>query len=239
MTPQPRTTKVVVVDDHSLFAESLQIALEMEGYSCKLAQVSRHPSLAVLLAGLLRSRPHLVLLDLDLGAAGDATRMIQPLSQAGIAVVVVTGSADRLRWGESLRYGARKVLSKSEPLEGILLTIRRVANGLPVLPREERDDLLRIWHEAQGEIQADRDRLRRLTAREAEVLGELMRGQTVADIARRRFVSEATVRTQVKAVLSKLDVSSQIAAVGLAHRAGWLAPTDGADPAPSGVHQRW
>lgn len=180
-----------------------------------------------------------MLLDLDLGAAGDATRMIEPLSQAGIAVVVVTGSADRLRWGESLRHGARKVLSKSEPLEEILITIRRVVNGLPVLGREERDDLLRIWHDAQGEIQADRDRLRRLTAREAEVLGELMRGQTVADIARRRFVSEATVRTQVKAVLSKLDVSSQIAAVGLAHRAGWTAPPDGADPAPSGVHQRW
>jgi len=69
-----------------------------------------------------------------------------------------------------------------------------------------------------------RDRVDRLTAREAQVLGHLMRGQTVHEIAATSFVSEATVRTQVKAILAKLEVSSQIAAVGLAHQIGWHPP---------------
>ena len=48
-----------------------------------------------------------------------------------------------------------------------------------------------------------------------------MAGHNVLDIARARVVSEGTVRVQVRAILAKLGVSSQIAAVGLAHRAGW------------------
>nr|WP_281374640.1 LuxR C-terminal-related transcriptional regulator [Nocardioides soli] len=63
-----------------------------------------------------------------------------------------------------------------------------------------------------------------MTPREEAVLGELMQGRTVRDIASSSFVSEATVRTQVKAILSKLEVSSQLAAVGIANTAGWQPP---------------
>lgn len=48
-----------------------------------------------------------------------------------------------------------------------------------------------------------------------------MAGRTVREIAIDGVVSEATVRTQVKAILAKLEVTSQLAAVGLAHRVGW------------------
>ena len=65
------------------------------------------------------------------------------------------------------------------------------------------------------------ERLSLLTPREGAVLGHLMKGHTVREIAIHSYVSEATVRTQVKSILSKLQVSSQIAAVGLAHRVGW------------------
>ena len=51
-----------------------------------------------------------------------------------------------------------------------------------------------------------------------------MKGRTVREIATLGVVSEATVRTQVKSVLAKLEVTSQLAAVGLAHQAGWRAP---------------
>ena len=63
-----------------------------------------------------------------------------------------------------------------------------------------------------------------MTRREAEVLGQLMAGKQVTEIARTRFVSESTIRTQVKSILSKLQVSSQLTAVGLAHRIGWTPP---------------
>ena len=60
--------------------------------------------------------------------------------------------------------------------------------------------------------------------RESEVLGHLMKGRAVREIAGLSVVSEATVRTQVKSILAKLEVSSQLAAVGLAHEIGWQAP---------------
>ena len=57
------------------------------------------------------------------------------------------------------------------------------------------------------------------------MLRQLMQGHQVREIARLNVVSEATVRTQVKSILAKLEVSSQLAAVGLAHEAGWR-PSD-------------
>ena len=69
-----------------------------------------------------------------------------------------------------------------------------------------------------------RERLEQLTNRERVVLGHLMKGRAVRQIAGLSTVSEATVRTQVKSILAKLEVSSQLAAVGMAHEIGWRAP---------------
>jgi two-component system, NarL family, nitrate/nitrite response regulator NarL len=225
-SPTPRSkVRVVIVEDHVLFAESLELALGMEGY-----QVRRMPvpepggSMSAYLSSIVRQRPMIVLLDLDLGNFGDGVRLIAPLAQAGTSVVVVTASTDRDRWGECVRYGARKVLSKTRPLNEILATVRRINQGLPVMDAAEREELLQLWHERRVQLRELSARLDLLTAREREVLGHLTLGHTVRDIAAIGFVSEATVRTQVKSILAKLEVSSQIAAVGLAHHAGWRSP---------------
>ena len=89
---------------------------------------------------------------------------------------------------------------------------------------EERESLIRHFMTDRAHAHELRRRLSALTAREAQVLGQLMLGQTVREIADAWRVSEATVRTQVKAVLAKLQVSSQVAAVGLARQTGWSAP---------------
>ena len=99
--------------------------------------------------------------------------------------------------------------------------LRRIDSGLPVLAPGERDELLQLWQERRAAHQHIRVRLDQLTVREAEVLGNLTLGRTVREIAARSFVSEATVRTQVKSILAKLGVSSQLAAVGLAHQVEW------------------
>ena len=53
-----------------------------------------------------------------------------------------------------------------------------------------------------------------------------MKGRAVREIAGLSVVSEATVRTQVKSILAKLEVSSQLAAVGLANQASWRPPAE-------------
>jgi DNA-binding NarL/FixJ family response regulator len=165
-----------------------------------------------------------VLLDLDLGIIGDGAQLIEPLSRAGVAVVVLTGNVDRVRWGGCMRSGARRVLQKSSPLNEILATLRRINNRLPVTTVEERAELVQLWQGERATVHDLRQRLEQLTHREREVLGQLMLGHPVRDIAAVSVVSEATVRTQVKSILAKLNVGSQVAAVGLAHRAKWLPP---------------
>ena len=217
--------RILIVEDHVLFAESLDLALSVEGYDVRRVDVPPDGANAGgLIASLLRLRPRIVLLDLDLGSFGDGSRLIGPLAKAGVHVVVVTASHDRGRWGEALRNGARATLSKSQPLNDILSAVRRINAGLPVMAHEQREELLRHWHEERRATLTIQERFAQLTSREAQILGHLMLGHTVHDIAAESVVSEATVRTQVKSILSKLHVSSQLAAVGLAHQIGWRAP---------------
>jgi DNA-binding NarL/FixJ family response regulator len=210
-------TRVTIVEDHSLFAEALDLALTLEGHQVHRVSTDDHALPAGhLYKAILRSRPSVVLLDLDLGTSADGASVVHPLTQAGIAVVVVTGSIDRARWGEVLSYGARTVLPKSAPLNTILSTIRLLGEGRKVLPREERDRLLACFHEERGRMQDSRARLGSLTSREHEILDHLINGEQVREIALGSFVSEATVRTQVKSILAKMGVSSQLAAVSVA-----------------------
>lgn len=215
-----RSLRVFVIDDHTLFAESLELALSLEGYDVRRAEPQLE-SASTLLAAAVRARPRIVLLDLDLGRIGPGTRLIRPLAAAGINVVVVTASRDEVRWGECLRLGARTVLDKTQPLNEILAAVRKINHGFPVLDRDERERLIQVWAAQQQERGRLRERLQLLTPREQEVLGQLMLGHTVREIAASSVVSEATVRTQVKSILAKLEVSSQLAAVGLAHHVGW------------------
>ena len=217
--------RIVIVEDHVLFAESLELALTVEGYNVRRVTIpDKEQSPGALIATVTRRRPRLVLLDLDLGRFGDGEKLIAPLARAGINVVVVTASVDRARWGEAVRFGARKVLSKSRPLNDILATVRRLNQGLQVMTREEREELLREWASERGHLVELRTRLDQLTVREREVLAHLMKGRNVREIAMDGVVAEATVRTQVKSILAKLEVSSQLAAVGLAHKVGWRPP---------------
>jgi DNA-binding NarL/FixJ family response regulator len=219
-------SRIVLVEDHSLFAESLEMALHLEGFEASRLVLDPEMCGARLLAGILRMRPRTVLLDLDLGAHGNGLALVGPLAAARISVIVVTSTTDRARWGECLAHGARRVVAKHAPLSEIIVTVRRLANGLPMMPPAERQELIECWRQRVAAEQDILARLRRLTLREAEVLGLLMSGKQVGEIARQRFVSESTVRTQVKAILAKLQVGSQLTAVGLAHRASWLPPSE-------------
>lgn len=218
-------TTVLVIDDHALFSEAVSLALAATGRSIHrlpLETAGRSP--ARLLAATLRIRPDITLLDLDLGRHGDGHELIRPLSRSGVDVVVVTGHADEADWGGCLRHGARAVVPKHRPLTELIDLVSRLEAGQPVLDPDEYIRLTALWQERLTEDDEHRRRLARLTPREREVLGELMGGRTIREIAGHDVVSEATVRTQVRTILHKLGVSTQIAAVGMAHRVSWRAP---------------
>ena len=140
--PARAEQRVLIVEDHRLFAEAVDLALTVEGYDVRRIEVPADPrSPGALVAAIVRHQPLVVLLDLDLGRFGDGVQLIEPIAGSGANVVVVTGTEDRARWGEAVNAGARKVLSKSQPLIAIIATVRRIIVGLPVMDREEREEL--------------------------------------------------------------------------------------------------
>jgi two-component system nitrate/nitrite response regulator NarL len=101
---------------------------------------------------------------------------------------------------------------------------------------EERRALVAHYRAQHARAAEQHELLETLSQRESEILSHLTWGQAVGEIARLSFVSEATVRTQVRSVLAKLGVSSQLAAVALARSNGWV-PCD-ADRVPTASRTR-
>ncbi|QSR26880.1 DNA-binding response regulator [Nocardioides aromaticivorans] len=226
-----RPVRITVIDPHVLFAHSLAMALDPEGFIVTVIDPGeQHASLATVLAAALRSAGRLVLLEHRLGPVGDGLRLVAPLTASGATVVLLTDTTDRARWGAAIHLGAKDVLHKTCSLEELADTARRVRDGLPLMSREQRATLIETARADGDESRATRVRLDRLTLREMEILGALMNGEPVQEIARTNVVAVATVRSQVKSILTKLELQSQIAAVGAAHRAAWRPPSSPRNP---------
>jgi DNA-binding NarL/FixJ family response regulator len=213
-------SRAVLVDDHQLLAQSLALALGLEGIACSVADLSDRDGLIRQVVG---GPPALVLLDLDLGGAiGDGVELVAPFVSAGCRVLVVSGSTDPEHGCRAIEAGAAGVVGKNLPFDRLLQTVLAVARGEQVLTPDER--LAMLDQARRARIQRDQDLapFARLSPREEEVLRALAAGQSVGLIATVSFVSEATVRSQVRAILIKLGVSSQLEAVAAAHRHQWL-----------------
>ena len=220
------TTHVVVVEGHVLLAESLTLALAERGLTTSaLGLPFGTADPAALLKPILALHPSVVLLNPDLGPTGDGMVLVGPLRRAGCPVVVVTAAEDRSRWGEALALGAHSTLPESAGLDQVLEALRRATAGEPMMDDVLRLELVQYWRGQQLRNERNRARLDLLTPREREVLALLAAGKRVRDIARHFQVSEATVRTQVKSVLSKMRVNSQIAAIAITRELGWRLPS--------------
>lgn len=212
---------VVIVDDHQLVAESLRVALNARDIPACIVAPCDLPELR---DAVLAEEPELVLLDLDLGAVGDSTPLIAPLTQAGVRVLVVTGLADRLRIAAALEQGAVGYRGKTDGLDLLAHTAAAALTGPVSLDPATRGELLDELRRERSRRAGLMEPFERLTDREQETLRFMSRGLTVSEIAGNWVVSEATVRSHVHGVLGKLDVRSQLAAVAAALRAGWLDP---------------
>lgn len=217
--PSAPSVTVLIVEDHELLAQTLALGLCGRGFTCTVATVAG-PASIIEQAG--RVRPSLVLLDLQLDGI-DGIDLIPALRALGARVLVVSGCQDHPRLAAAIALGAAGWVSKTEPFERLLEAAEAV--GRRWHPHDPQDDLLELgngWLQAHRELQAD---FAQLTARERQVLWRLSEGASAQEIAQVLSVSVGTVRTHIKATLSKLGVSSQLAAV--ARTRSLLAFADG------------
>lgn len=208
---------VLIIDDHDLVAMSLTLYLRSEGLQAQRHAVHGRDGILTAVATL---SPGVVLLDLDLGRERDGTvidggSLVGPLSRLGWRVVVLSATTDEPRIGKALSAGALACVPKTAGLPMLLTAVRRATQGVDVMRPELRQFLIARYHSQQAQAHDVEQRLGKLTDRERAVLGELARGRRAGQIAEAFGVSLATTRTQIRAVLQKLEVSSQLEAVVL------------------------
>ena len=210
--------RVLIVEDHVLLADGLAGALRREGVIVDIADAVSYETI---LDAARRVRPDVVLLDLVLGDVGLSVPIIDELRQLGASVLILTGVTDPTLLGMCVEAGAIGLVSKGERFDVVLDHLLRAARRQSGLHPLKRDHVLSSLHAHRAAERARLAPFERLTARERMVLGALMEGASADEIAKSSFVSLATVRSQIRSILEKLSVHSQVAAVALAHRARW------------------
>lgn len=234
--------RVLVVDEHDLFATGLQLALADR---CWDVEPNSGPTAVDVLAHARRFEPHCVLLDVRLGdGIGSGIDLIGPLVATGAQVVMLTAERRRPILAECLQAGAAGFIGKAVALDEVDASLGHLFAGDTIIGRSVRAALLdELRRERDREAQA-RKKFERLTPREALVLAALTDGLNADEIARDHVVSLATVRSQIRAVLQKLGVRSQLAAVAVANSHYELLPCHGTSrqnrrqtPAPGSTRQ--
>ena len=209
---------IAIIDDHPLLATGLRTALEQRGAEVDLVDPTVGPN--QLVATIAANPPDCAVVDLGLPFNGGGLLLIQPLVAKGIRVVVLTGESERQLLARSSTEGAEAVLFKTEPLPDIVEAILRVAQGESIRPAQ-RDELAAELHRLLAEANKRKAPFVDLSPREKQVLAGLMDGYGPSALAERHYVSVATIRAQIRSVLGKLGVRSQLEAVVLAHRNRW------------------
>jgi two-component system, NarL family, nitrate/nitrite response regulator NarL len=210
--------RLLLVEDHALLTQTLTVTLQARGF---VVVVPDNMTSEAVISAAEGDRPDVVLLDLDLGLDRSGVSLIGPLRKLGCEVVVVTGTEERKLLGECLEAGASGVFRKSEPFEDLVEAIEIAAGHGPVTPATAREQLLRELRETRSAARETLRPFERLTPREGEVLYLLTVGKSAERIADELVVTIATVRSQIRSILGKLGVKSQLEAVALAKSSAW------------------
>jgi DNA-binding NarL/FixJ family response regulator len=210
--------RVMIADDHQLFAEGLSQALDILPDTRVVGVVGSGPALEE----ALQTQPAEVsIVDIEM-PGGDGIDTIAVVGHKSRAIVVSMYASDEQRQRAS-RAGARGFFSKGVPLTTLAAAVRAVADDQNLLEMtdEERDEVLEGYREAELDPGAAS-----LTAREREILQLLAVGVSATDeLADRLYISQKTVKNHLASIFQKLAVSDRTQAAIEAIRLGIARPS--------------
>lgn len=210
--------RVLVVEEHSLLAAGLQLALSERSWSVETSAGSCPDDVVQHITDF---QPTCVLLDLPTRGGGRGIDMIRPAASLGPKVVMLTAERRRAVLAACLEAGAAGWIKVTADLDDVDSALTDVVAGRPIIGRTERAELLELLRVERATTLRAQATFSQLTQREALVLAALTQGLSADEIAQAHFVALTTVRSQIRSILQKLGVRSQLAAVALAdnHRA--------------------
>ncbi|WP_049579689.1 LuxR C-terminal-related transcriptional regulator [Streptomyces sp. SBT349] len=224
--------RVLVVDGHRIFAESLATALTAEQDVEAIAVGTVSAALHVLERGRPNGEPpfDVLLLDVELdgAAAPDEDALLTTVGDRfpGLHAVMLAAEDDPVRAAQTLSAGASGWVAKNSSLARLLQVVRGVLRDETHVPPALLTGVLRELHRDRHHRSEHERLVESLTPRELEVLRCMLAGLGRKAVAERLYLSPHTVRTHMQNVLGKLGVHSTLAAVALARRAG-VQPAEG------------
>ncbi|WP_226343777.1 response regulator [Agilicoccus flavus] len=219
-----RPIRLILVDDQELVRAGFRMVLDAQP---DMTVVGEAPDGEAAVALVARQAADVVLMDIRMPRLDgvEATRRITAASPDGPRVVVLTTfDLDEYVFA-ALRAGAAGFLLKDAGPAELLAGIRAVHSGDAVVaPSATRRLLERVVPQLPESAASPDERLAALTEREREVLVAVGRGLTNAEIAATLFLAEATVKTHIGRILSKLALRDRVQMVVLAYETRLVRP---------------
>jgi DNA-binding NarL/FixJ family response regulator len=210
--------RVLIVDDHTLFRESLGRLLEADT-ECKVVGACASVDEALKILG--KEQVDLVLLDYDLGET-PGTQYLDESRRRGFAgpVLMVTGGMADAAMLRALDKGVSGIFLKSSPLVELLQAIRRVMSGETWLDPGLVKSLISDTRRRGGEVKQEP-----LSARERSVLHGVFEGLSNKEIGQRLSISEGSVKAALQQLFARTGVRTRSQLVRIAverHSQDWL-----------------
>ena len=197
-------SRLLIVDDHAVVREGLKRALTHEGFS----DITEASSVLEARASIAALQPDVVTIDINLpdGSGFELVSWIRSISQE-IGVVVLTLNDHENYIRAAMKAGASAFVSKSEPIPSLVAAIKHSLASPLSFSAKGLEKVFRNTHNV-------------LTAREFDLLAQLERGQTTAQISKSLFISPATVKTHLASIYRKLGVTNRTAAIHVMYEQG-------------------
>jgi two-component system response regulator DegU len=202
----PQTVRIFIVDDQTIFRESLAAVLGLQ----KDFQILGHAgSLTEARSTISKAHPDILLLDIKLNGSNglDLLRELPEISPKTKAIVI-SGSNIEQDAVQAMRMGARGYLVKDCATELFMKCIRKVHVGEIWLNGKMTEAVLGALSGKPGDNQAPEKN--DLSRRELEVIQLVIQGYKNRDIANKLFISEKTVKNHLSAIFNKLGVSDRL-----------------------------
>jgi DNA-binding NarL/FixJ family response regulator len=208
---------VVIADDHEVVRRGLSMTIASEPDMRLLGAAATGSSAIALVQNL---QPHVVLLDIQMpDQDGIATAAALRAAYPALVILMLTSYSDDARIYAALRAGANGYLLKEMSGDELVAAIRAAMRGEPQLHPK-------IARRLMDRVAPPEDPLAQLSPREHEVLRWIARGLSNKEIAAATDLTEQTVKSYVREILSKLDVADRTQAALLAVRYGLMRDGD-------------
>ncbi|WP_238009003.1 response regulator transcription factor [Dactylosporangium sp. AC04546] len=213
--------RVVIADDEAMIRAGLRMLLD---HQPDIEVVGEAADGVQARDEVRRTSPDVVLMDVRMPRADGITAARQILAESAAKVVILTTFDEDAAVQQALKAGVSGFLLKVAPPEQLVHAVRTVAAGQALLDPAVTLRVIESFAAAPGADPRAAERLKDLTEREVDVLRLVARGRSNAEIAAELYLGEATVKTYVSRMLTKLDLRDRVQAVAFAYESGLITP---------------